>query len=426
MTHERVRADREAHGVQQWRPGSPWPVPEAGYQADDRRRVPRPPAPWRDADTRPGHDFGSMSVQASAPVGASSTRGARRSTPSSMGVTSMVEHHRQRISATIRVADPRSDAQPDGRQHGAPLVVGRWHDGRRGTTPVEVPIDGLVQSPAAGIEEPAEGQSVRLPDIRIGSSVSETDALASTLAYSPTVAQAPGQPADSFGETSPYDFSLSGITVTRAAGAFTVGATVDNPITFQIRTTTGPDGQVDIDSDSDPDITSGNYDTVVRDLTPDMSDLKGRPPRNEFFAKDITLVHERFHATDGQAHARTGVSLAQAWLNGQTAANVAAVNALVNQVPARVIATRRAAMTYPGREERAYTDGVPLYTRRATAIQAKGASGQYPMSRGKKVAIGVGAGVIAGAAIGSFLGPVGAGIGAGVGAVAGLIGGLLL
>lgn len=302
----------------------------------------------------------------------------------------------------------------------------RWQDAPRGAQPAEEVVVEQAPAPAPAIPEPAEGQTVRLPDIRSGSGASETDAVASTLTYNPTVTQAAGEPADSFGETSPYDFSMSGITVTVSASAFTVVATVDNPITFQVRTTTGPAGQVDIDSDADADIDLGNYGTVVSDLTPDMTDLKGRPPRTEYFAKDITVVHERFHATDGQAHAQTGVTLAQAWLNGQTAANVAAVNALVGQVPARVIATRRAAMTYPGREERAYTDGAPLYTARATAIQTKGAAGHYPMSRGKKVAIGVAAGTVAGAGIGAIAGPVGAGVGAGVGAVVGLIGGLVL
>jgi len=405
--------------------------------------------PWsRDVEPLPRPGFGSIPTWNFGLPNEPLVNAMPHSSPSTMGVTSMVEHHRQRISATIRKAEPRADADPSQRAPKLQVFPTRWQDARPGAAPIEEAVVGATQA-ATEIEEPAEGQTVRLPDIRLGSTESETDAVASTLAYNPTVTQAVGQPADSFGETSPYDFSMTGITVTPAAGTFTVVATVDNPITFQVRTTTGPDGQVDIDSDSDSDIKPGNYPTVVSDLTPDMTDLNGRPPRTAFFAKDLTIVHERFHASDGQTHAQNGVTLAQAWLNGQAAANVAAVNALVGQVPSRVIATRKAAMTLPGREERAYADGAPLYTSRATAIQTKGASGQYApagatgapaaagspaaagatgqqgLSRGAKVAIGVGAGALAGAAIGAFGGPVGALVGAGVGAVVGLIGGLL-
>jgi hypothetical protein len=292
-----------------------------------------------------------------------------------------------------------------------------------------------TRSSSGTVAEPSEGQTVRLPDVRLNSRASETDAIASTLTYNPTITQAAGEPADSFGETTPYDFSMSGITVTSSGGTYTVAATVDNPITYQVRTTTGPDGQADVDSDTDADIHSGNYTTVVSDLTPDMSDLNGRPPRTKFFAKDLTVRHERFHCTDGQTHAQSGVNLAQAWLNGKAAGSVGAVNTLLAQVPARVIATRQAAMTYPGREERAYGDGVAAYRARANAIKTKGDAGKYPapaaapkstgLSRGAKVGIGVGAGAIVGGALGAIGGPLGALIGAGIGALAGLIGGLL-
>jgi hypothetical protein len=131
--------------------------------------------------------------------------------------------------------------------------------------------------------------------------------------------------------------------------------------------------------------------------------------------------------------------MAQAWLNSQTAGSVAAVNALLGQVPGRVADVRRAAMTYPGREERAYADGAPLYLARANAVKKKGDANGYAaatnpspakkdggLSKGAKVGIGIGAGAAVGAGIGALAGGgVGALIGAGVGALVGLVGGVL-
>lgn len=224
-----------------------------------------------------------------------------------------------------------------------------------------------------------DGQPVRLPDIRIPgmANIREMDAIASALTYSPTISQTGPEPSDAFGETNGYDITVSGITVTPKTGSFDVKATVDNAIKFQVRTNKGPDNEEDITSETDAKITKTNYPTVVSDLTPDMSDLNGRPPRSKFYSKDITIRHERFHATDGQGHARDGVTLAQNRLNSRTAASIAEVNALLNTVPGIVADTRRAAMTMPGREERAYGDGAPSYTARATAIDTKGKAGDY-------------------------------------------------
>src|SRR5262249_681581 len=152
-----------------------------------------------------------------------------------------------------------------------------------------------------------------------------------------------------------------------------------------------------------------NYPTVVSDLTPDMTDLNGRPPRTTFWAEDLCIKHERFHADEDVVHGRAGVVAAQAWLNTKTASSVAQVNTLLGAVPGRVAATVSAAMSFPGREERAYGDGAPLYLARANAIKAKGDAGQYPgapatapatapstgLSRGAKVGIGIASGALA-------------------------------
>jgi len=304
----------------------------------------------------------------------------RRTSP---GSVSMVVHHRDRFSASIRRADrPR----PSG--IGGPLATGersaleprfaaRYNDAMPGNEQTSI-IDLaslLSQTKAAPVEsisEPQEGRPVRLPDIVFDQGTVETDAIASTLTYAPTVTQSGPAPAP-FGETLPYTFIMSGINVTLAPGTFNVTATIDNPITFQVAS----GGKIDISSETDPDITQANYPTVASDLTPNMSDLNGRPPRTQFWAQDLCIRHERFHATDGIGHAGSGVTLAQNWLNTQTASSVADVNTLLGQAPARVIAARSAAMAYPGRENRAYGDGAPAYLARATAIKTKGDANGY-------------------------------------------------
>ncbi len=196
-------------------------------------------------------------------------------------------------------------------------------------------------------------------------------AIVSSLNYNPSISQT-GSPPNGFGVTRPYDFTLSNIDVTLTGDSFTVRATVDNPITYQVRTDLGPSGQVSIESSSDDDISQGNYKQVAGDLTPDMSDLNGRPPREEFWARDLTIRHELFHCTEGRDFARDGVNRAETWLNNQSANNIQGVQDFLSVIPERVAAVRRANMTYPGREERAYGDGAPHYRARAEEIRSKG------------------------------------------------------
>jgi len=238
----------------------------------------------------------------------------------------------------------------------------------------------IAAARTARVREPKEGESVQLPDIVIPEmmEIKEVDAVASTLAYNPSIARGGTVDAGDFAVTRPYSFAMSGTTVVHTGGAYTVSATVDNAITYQVRSSTGPSSQANIASEADTDITASNWPTVVSDLTPNMSDLNGRPPRTKFWARDLSITHELYHCTDGRNHARSGVTLAQNWLNGQTASSAAAVHTLLAAVPARVAATRRAAMTWPGREERAYGDGASLYRARANAIKAKGDRGSYP------------------------------------------------
>jgi hypothetical protein len=297
-----------------------------------------------------------------------------------------VEHHRHRISASI----PRVEesGQSSRRSFHATDTRGAI-DLRRATYQNDatlgneqmagLDLDSLLAEtvvPGLGsMRELEEGETVQLPDIAMPAlgAIEQTDRIASTLAYNSSITQSGANPSP-FGTTLPYTHALSGISVTLKSGTYKVTATLDNPITFQVFGGT----RKDISSDADADITKTNYPDVVSDLTPDVSDLNGRPPRISFWAKDLCIKHETFHATEDVKYGASGVALAQTWLNTQKAASVAAVKALLGQVPAKVAATVSAAMAFPGREERAYGNGAPSYTARADAIKKKGDSAGYP------------------------------------------------
>lgn len=261
-----------------------------------------------------------------------------------------------------------------------PQALGAFRDAAPGGESAEPELAEVEPPELAAVREPEEGGTVRIPNIDPKLPPAPfADAIASTMAFNPTVTQAAGNPAKAgdFGVTDASNFALSGITVTPSSGTFQVQARVDNPITYQVRTGGGPTGQTDIPSDSARAITKANYPDVAGDLTPDMSDLGGRPPRTDFYARDLTIVHERFHATDSQRFSKAAVTLEQNRLNAVTAASVADVQSLLNPVPGRVRTAMFAGMPYPAREERAYGDGAPLYTARADAIMDKGSKDVY-------------------------------------------------
>jgi hypothetical protein len=311
-----------------------------------------------------------------------------RTKPISLGKLIQVMHNPQHFSATIRRTD---NHQPfaggghfaDGKQSVLnPLFSTRYHDAMTGNEPT-VPIDfnsflaqTTVNELAESIHEPQEGETVHLPDIVLPPIIANqpADTIAdNTLSYNPTITQS-GPPPIPFGETFPNNFIISGIAVTKGILTYDVTATVDHPITFQV--TSGEN--TNISSDTDPNITQDNYCTVASDLTPYTDDLNGRPPRSQFWAEDLTIRHEQFHAAEAVTHATSIVKIAQNWLNGQTAFTISAVKDHLSQALARIAATVSRAMSYPGREYRAYGDGAPSYLARATTIKMKGDAKGYP------------------------------------------------
>jgi len=263
-------------------------------------------------------------------------------------------------------------------------------------------------------------------DRSILAELSRDDAVNAGFTYSGSITREGAAPRG-FGVTRSFSSNLTGVAITPRPGTFDIAATFEHPITYQVRSGSGPGGQDDIASDTDSDITNSNYNDVVADLTPDMSDLNGRPPRAGFWAEDLTLRHELVHASDDHSNGPAAMATVTTWLNSQAAANVADVNTLLGRLPNRFGAALLAALSTADGERRAYGDGAPLYLARANAIKAKGDSGGYTgLSTGAKAAIGAGGGALVGAGIGAVAGgPIGAVVGAGVGAIVGGLGSLL-
>jgi hypothetical protein len=105
--------------------------------------------------------------------------------------------------------------------------------------------------------------------------------------------------------------------------------------------------------------------------------LKNQPPRSLFWAEDLTIVHERFHADEHEKFGREGALAARDWLDGQTARTLDEVQALVGRAVQIVTQRITAAMAPPAVEQRAYDHGAADYAARARAIKTKGDARGY-------------------------------------------------
>jgi hypothetical protein len=230
-------------------------------------------------------------------------------------------------------------------------------------------------------EELAEGQT---GELRVFTSSypedPDTDSVVGNLTYSPSVTVSPDEPKDKkdFGSTwGNHIRTAKGGRIHRGTAGFEVTLTYENPIVIRVFKDAGPRGQTNIESDTDPNIKAGNYPKVASDLTPGPRDV---PPRGQFWSRDLTLIHEGFHAKDGKKFCGDAVAAEQAALSKQTASTVAEVNALLKPIPDRVIAARAKGMAPPGNEDRAYADGAAAYRSRADKIRARGKAGKYTAS----------------------------------------------
>jgi hypothetical protein len=223
------------------------------------------------------------------------------------------------------------------------------------------PVEEDVELPVMESSYPAEGDFDRT--------------IVSNLTYSPTVTVLPDEPKrkDEFGFTwGNHIRTAPGGRIHPTPTTYEVTQTYENPITIKVYADKGPHDQVNISSEDDSDITKANFPKVASDLTPRGD---GIPPRTRFWARDLTLIHENFHATDGQKFCRDELASISKSLNTKTAASMDDVNALLRPVADQMVKAREAGMV--GGEERAYKAGAPGYKDRADKIKAAGTAGKY-------------------------------------------------
>lgn len=311
-----------------------------------------------------GHDFSKISVVP--PDRAASTAASNNN----WGMRSIVKHHRHTFSTAIRRVSPtlQNDSM-SGNEREAAI------DFEAPVTPA--PLGASKRSTS----EPKEGETVRFSTLPAIEVPAQWDAIRTTLTYDPTInpIRPPANPTK-FGQTD------TRIQVNKSSGrpengTFLVELVIENVITFWVAGGT----RTNIASDADPNITQTNYPAVVRDLTPSptavrtggLDLLKNQPPRSRFWAEDLTIDHEIFHADENEKFGRQGAIAAREWLNRQTAQNLDEVEALVGRAATMVAQQIIAAMAPPGVEQRAYDDGAPAYTARARAIKTKGDARGY-------------------------------------------------
>ena len=138
--------------------------------------------------------------------------------------TTFVEHHRKQLTAKIRRVDQRDStlpesARPTGQQSERVAILREpcedtMPGGEQTPTP-DIPSLFVLTAPLDAVREPAEGETIRLPDIVVAPSepIEEADTITSSLTYNPSITQSGAAPAG-FGVTRPYTFTVSGISVT--------------------------------------------------------------------------------------------------------------------------------------------------------------------------------------------------------------------
>ncbi len=339
--------------------------------ARDRTPTTPSPAPAASASMETRTEAQSFDFRAAVQIGTAATQQPRRVALGADDDNPVYQHHDEELPAIEAVAgQPLAATTMAAPQQAAPEAS---------AAKPAAPESG-EGSAAAPAGETAHDGPVSLPDIEVRDfeQVELCDSVAPWLSYAGTVSQGGAVPRG-YGVTRPGPMTVTGITVRKlpVVGWWYVSATITQAIQWQVRAVTGPNGEINIGSSVDPAITAANWRTVMSDLTPDMGDLNGRPPRSQFWAKDLTEQHEQFHANDRKTRAPGALRLASNWLGTQQAIDPAGVGALLAQVPGRMVATVSAGMTMPGKEERAYGDGAGAYSRRANAIWALGNMGYY-------------------------------------------------
>lgn len=278
-----------------------------------------------------------------------------------------VRQHRHVLNASVRRA-PQSDSTGDGEREPA-------------TRSAEQTPQTPVTPPRQETREPKEGEPHRFDDIPPVAAAESQDSIAANLTYSGPIGKVnPPQNPGQFGKTSPL-IAVNKSTANYENRVFKVELVVENKISYWVH----GGGRTNVASDSDPSLTQTNYTTAVSDLTPSptavknaTTDLyKNQPPRTKFWAEDLTIKHECFHADEDVKFGRQGAVIGRDWLNTQTASTYDDIGPMLHTVAVKVAAKIDQEMAVPGSENRAYNDGAPSYTARAQAIKTKGDANGY-------------------------------------------------
>jgi hypothetical protein len=285
---------------------------------------------------------------------------------------SEVKRHRYTFSAVVPRALPvyNDAARPD--------------EPKPATASAAQSIAAAVPVRSDGIPEPRPGEAVHFPGVLRPSTPvsSQSDmGISSTFKYTSAITQTNDAPDPGvFGSTRPT-YSLTHVAAMPRAQYFAVIGDINDDVRFSVTS----QGRTNIASDSDPNITQSNYPDVAKDLTPLRATVtrsgrtifKNEPPRDLFWAEDLTIKHESFHADEDVRFGQEGVTAAQDWLNTQRISKVHDIEGLLQPIIDKVRDTVEAAMAFPGREERAYADGASAYRDRAQAIKRKGDAKGY-------------------------------------------------
>ncbi len=231
--------------------------------------------------------------------------------------------------------------------------------------------DQAQPSPAPEAADAAEsgGASVEKVDAHGCAEVEEGDAVTSALTYTGTVGA----------RSTPPAANLFGVTTTKVKMKG-VNAAVGTPGTFKL--TGGVDvtadwsvhsrGRIDVPYFAAPVVTATTYPKVASDLKPNMSSDGGRPPRTQYWAKDLTERHEQFHANERTGkYGKAAFEFAKAWLAAQTASTAEEAKGLADKVPDKMFESYNASFV-PGKENRAYGDGAIAYRVRSEMAQEYG------------------------------------------------------
>jgi len=170
---------------------------------------------------------------------------------------------------------------------------------------------------------------------------------------------------------------MKGVSVASGEGEYTVTATAQCTITWQVHPADGLlPTRTNVESGTDAAITKDNYTQVASDLMPRKTKPR-RSPRTQFWSRDLTIIHEKFHADErANKYGKEAFKLARTWLSTQTATSEEQVKEHVDKIPSKM-SESFAASYKPKCEHRAYDDGAPLYEARSKKIKSRGDKGEY-------------------------------------------------